>query len=43
MSAGHFFQKVGGQYQQALGMYEFALVCALTRLSKAAPLKIMWR
>ena len=28
-SAGDFFQTVGGQYQQALGMYEFALVCAL--------------
>jgi tetratricopeptide (TPR) repeat protein len=29
MSAGTFFQTVGGQYQQALGMHEFALVCAL--------------
>jgi tetratricopeptide (TPR) repeat protein len=28
-SAGVFFQEVGGQYQQALGMYEFTLVCAV--------------
>ena len=29
MSAGVFFDTVGGQYQQALGMHEFGLVCAL--------------
>jgi hypothetical protein len=29
MSAWNFFQAMGGQYQQALGMYEFTLVCAL--------------
>jgi len=28
-SAGQFLQFVGGQYQQALGMYEFALVCGV--------------
>jgi tetratricopeptide (TPR) repeat protein len=28
-SAGNFFLNVGGQYQQALGMYEFTLVCAM--------------
>jgi len=29
MSAGTFFQTVGGQYSQALGMHEIALVCVL--------------
>ena len=29
MSAGTFCETVAGQYQQALGMYEFTLVCAL--------------
>ncbi len=29
MTAGLFFKTVGGQYQQALGMYEFSLVCAV--------------
>ena len=28
-SAGTFFQTVGGQYSQALGMHEIALVCVL--------------
>jgi tetratricopeptide (TPR) repeat protein len=29
MSAGTFFQTVGAQYSQALGMHEIALVCVL--------------
>ena len=29
MSAGTFFRTVGGQYSQALGMHEIALVCVL--------------
>ena len=29
MSAGTFFETVGGQYSQALGMHEIALVCVL--------------
>jgi hypothetical protein len=29
MSAGTFFQTVGGQYSQTLGMHEIALVCVL--------------
>jgi len=37
MSAGVFFQTVGGQYQQALGMYEFTLVCALALEGRDSP------
>ena len=29
MSAGNIFQNMGGQYQQALGMYEFTLACTM--------------
>ena len=37
MSAGLFFDTVGGQYQQALDMCEFALVCALALEGNDSP------
>ena len=38
MSAGNFFATVGGQYQQALSMFEFTLVCALALEGHDSPL-----
>ena len=36
-SAGTFFQTVGGQYSQALGMHEIALVCVLALKGHDSP------